>query len=320
MDFSNLKKVELHLHLDGSIRPETLSELKNIPLDEAKEVLIAKDKCVDLNDYLKCFSLPVSIMQTKEELIRVAKELVEDLIKDNCIYAEVRFAPNKHTSILSLEEVVESVLSGLKSDKIKVNLLLCMMRGDSYIDNLKVIDLAYKYKDRGVCGIDLAGAEGLYKTGYYLDLFKRAKELGLNITIHAGEADGASSIKAAISAGALRIGHGVRALESEECLNKIREKEILLEVCPTSNVQTNVCESIEDHPIDKLLKEKILLSINTDNRTVSNTTLTKEYNKLNKSFGYNEEVFTMLNINAIKHAFISEEEKEELINKLKEEA
>lgn len=318
MDIENLKKVELHLHLDGSIRISTLSELLGLDYATAKDLLVATNKCKDLNDYISKFEYPIKIMQTKENLMRISKELVEDLIKDNCIYAEVRFAPNKHTSNLSLEEVVESVLEGLKNDKIKVNLILCMMRGDSHEDNKNVIDLAYKYINKGVVGIDLAGAEGLYKTSLYEDLFKYARTLGIPFTIHAGEADGVESINSAIDFGATRIGHGVRAIEDEATLSRIKENDILLEVCPTSNVQTNICDKVENHPINKLYEYGISLSINTDNRTVSDVTLKDEYDALLKSFNYTEDDFKKMNISAINHAFISAEEKEKLINKIKE--
>ena len=317
METKNIKKVELHLHLDGSVRPSTLSELKEIDLNTAKELLIAKDKCVDLNDYLTKFDIPISIMQTESELIRISKELVEDLIEDNCIYAEIRFAPNKHTKFLSLDQIIESVLFGLKSEKIKTNLILCMMRGDSFEDNKKIIDLAVKYLNSGVCAIDLAGAESIYKTKDYEELFSYVKSKNVPFTIHAGEADGIDSILAAISFGTKRIGHGVRALESDECIKKIKENNILLEVCPTSNVQTNICNSIKNHPIKTLKEKGLLVSINTDNRTVSDVTLTKEYDKLVDAFNFNENDFKTMNENAIKHAFISDKEKQELLELLK---
>lgn len=319
METRNIKKVELHVHLDGSVRPSTLSELKGISESEAKSLLVAKDKCLDLNEYLTKFDLPIEFIQTKDELIRISKELVEDLIMDNCIYAEIRFAPNKHTKNLSLEEVVESVLNGLKSESLKTGLILCMMRGDTFENNKRIIDLASKYINSGVVGIDLAGAESIYKTEDYEDLFNYARKLNIPFTIHAGEADGESSILSAINFGAKRLGHGVKSIESEKCLNIIKDNDILLEVCPTSNVQTNICETFKDHPIKKLYDYGVKLSINTDNRTVSNVTLCDEYNKLHEAFKFEEKDFELMNKNAIKHAFISESEKENLLNLLEEE-
>lgn len=257
------------------------------------------------------------MLQTKNNLKEAAAELVDSLFADNVIYAEVRFAPNKHTTNLSLEEVVEAVLEGLKNDKVKVNLLLCMMRGDSFEKNKKIIDLACKYQNRGVVGIDLAGAEKLYKTSDYEELFSYAKNLNIPFTIHAGEADGEESILSAINFGATRIGHGVRSIESEECLRLLKEKNILLEVCPTSNVQTNICSNIKSHPIKKIIDYGISVSINTDNRTVSNTSLNNEYELLTSSFNFSEEDFNRMNKDAIRHAFISDVEKQELINKIR---
>lgn len=319
MGTKDIKKVELHVHLDGSVRPSTLSELKGISESEAKSLLVAKDKCLDLNEYLTKFDLPIEFMQTNDELIRISKELVEDLIKDNCIYAEIRFAPNKHTKLLSLEEVVEAVLNGLKNESLKTGLILCMMRGDEFEDNKRIIDLASKYIKSGVVGVDLAGAEAIYKTKDYENLFNYARKLNIPFTIHAGEADGESSIISAINFGAKRLGHGVRSIESETCLNLIKDNDVLLEICPTSNVQTNICESFSDHPIKKLYEKNVKISVNTDNRTVSNVTLSDEYSKLHETFKFDEKDFELMNKNAINHAFISESEKEKLLSLLEDE-
>lgn len=314
MDYKDIPKVELHVHLDGSIRTSTLAKLANISLEQARNEAIAPDKCIDLNEYLSRFSLPISVMQTKENLTQIAFELASDMKEENVIYAEVRFAPMQHISVLSAEEVIDSIIEGLKKVDIKINLLLCMMRNSDEEENKKVIDLAYAYKNNYVVGIDLAGAEALYKTSTFKKLFEYAKELGVNYTIHAGEADGAESILAAVNFGTARIGHGVRILEDEQLVKLVKDKKILLEVCPTSNVQTNICHTINEHPIKKLIDKELLVSINTDNRTVSNTDLTHEYQYLKEVFKFTKEDFIKFNINAIDHAFISEEEK----NKLKE--
>lgn len=318
MDIKKLKKVELHVHLDGSLNINTLSDIMNAETQEIKDKLVADEKCEDLNDYLRMFDIPIKVMQTKENLTRVSKDLIESFISDNVIYAEVRFAPNKHTTVLSLDEVINSVLDGISSDKVIVKLILCMMRGDDYLDNKRIIDIAYKYKDKGVVGIDLAGAEGLYKTTDYIPLFEYATSLGIPFTIHAGEADGVESINAAINAGTTRIGHGVRAIEREECINTLKNKNILLEVCPTSNIQTGIAPSIELHPIKELYDRGVKVSINTDNRTVSNVSLNDEYEALSKAFNFTEKDFTDMNIEAIKHSFISDDLKQKLINKIKE--
>ena len=302
-----IPKVELHVHLDGSVRYETLKEFKNITKED-----VMCSNCRNLEEYLTKFNLPIEIMQTKEVLTRVAKELVEDLKKDNVIYAEVRFAPILHTKNLSLEEVVEAVLLGLKDKDLKVNLIICMMRNSSFIENKKIIDLTYKYLNKGVVGIDLAGDEKKYKTNNFKDLFRIINDLKIPFTIHAGEADGIDSILSAINFNTKRIGHGVRCIEDDKVINLIKEKSITLEICPTSNVDINICE-YKNHPIKRLYDKGVLVTINTDNRTVSNITLSDEYEKLSKYFGFKIEDLKKMNINAIKASFLSNVEKEKLI-------
>lgn len=315
IDTKKLKKVELHLHLDGSIKPSTASELlgKNIETE-----MIVNSNCHDLNEYLKKFDIPISIMQNKENLERVSYELALDLKKDNIIYAEIRFAPLFHTKKgLTLEEVVESVLKGLKKVDIKTNLILCMMRGMSYVDNEKIIYLAKKYLNNGVCAVDLAGAEAIYKTKDYEELFKLSTKLDIPFTIHAGEADGVESIKSALSFGTKRLGHGVNVVQSKEMTDVLIKENITLEVCPTSNLDTCIVDVYKKHPIKELYDKKMKVTISTDNNTVSNLTLSDEYQKLIDNFNFNENDFYILNLNAIDAAFISETEKEELIEILK---
>ena len=309
-----MKKVELHLHLDGSIRPSTISEILNINLEEAKKLSTIETKCASLKEYLTKFDIPLKIMQTKENLERVAFELAQDLQKDDVIYAEIRFAPNKHLkSGLTLDEVVTAILKGLSQVPIKTNLILCMMRGDSYEQNLKVIKLAKKYLNHGVVAIDLAGSEASYPVNLYQELFEIAQKENILFTIHAGEADGPLSVINAINLGAKRIGHGVRAIESEKALKLIKEKNITLEVCPKSNLDTNMYEKLSNHPIKKLYDMGLLVTINTDNRTVSNTNLTKSYQDLQEVFSFTKQDFLKMNENALQSAFLNQAEIEELL-------
>ena len=312
-----MKKVELHLHLDGSIRPSTISEILNINLEEAKKLSTIETKCASLKEYLTKFDIPLKIMQTKENLERVAFELAQDLQKDDVIYAEIRFAPNKHLkSGLTLDEVVTAILKGLSQVPIKTNLILCMMRGDSYEQNLKVIKLAKKYLNHGVVAIDLAGSEASYPVNLYQELFEIAQKENIPFTIHAGEADGPLSVINAINLGAKRIGHGVRAIESEKSLKLIKEKNITLEVCPKSNLDTNMYEKLSNHPIKKLYDMGLLVTINTDNRTVSNTNLTKSYQDLQEVFSFTKQDFLKMNENALQSAFLNQAEIEELLTLL----
>ena len=317
INLNTIPKVELHLHLDGSVRPETIAELTNKNIKDIYNDTVAQEKCIDLNDYLTKFSLPIKVMQTKENLERIAYELAYDLKKDDVIYAEVRFAPLKHTQLgLTPEEIIDSVLKGInKVQNIEINLILCMMRDAKEKENVQVIDLAYKYKNKKVVAIDLAGAESLYPTKNFENLFKIAQEKNIPYTIHAGEADGPSSIQSAIEFKAKRIGHGVRIIEDNSLIDKIKKEHILLEICPTSNIQTNVIDTYQNHPLKTLYKNGCLVSINTDNRTVSNTTLTKEYEKMVSIQSLTINDLIEMNKMAITYSFANQETKDK-INKI----
>lgn len=317
IDYEKIPKIELHCHLDGSVRIDTASDILNIDEKELEYLMVAKDKCNDLNDYLTKFDIPVEVMQTKYALEQVAYDLSIDMVNDGVVYAEIRFAPLKHLKDgLSVYDVMESVFRGLKRTDLMTNIIICMMRGDSLVDNMKVIDLAHHYLNNGVCAVDLAGAESIYKTEDYEELFNYAKEKNVPFTIHAGEADGVSSIKSAIAFGAKRIGHGIRIIEDDKLIEEVKEKDILLEICPTSNIQTRVVDNYKEHPIKKLYEMGVSISINTDNRTVSNTTLVKEYRLLHENLDFKEEDFIKINKMALEHAFLSNEEKSKIQNKL----
>ena len=266
-----------------------------------------------LSDYLSKFEIPLIVMQSKENLERISYELAVDLKKDNVIYAEIRFCPILHTkSGLSLEEVIDSVLKGLKKAEIKTNLILCMMRNFEEDENKKIIYLAKKYLNKGVVGIDLAGDESKYKTQNYERLFDLVKQNNIPFTIHAGEADDYNSVLSAIKFGTKRIGHGVKSVDSIETIQKIINENITLEVCPTSNVDTCIVNVYKNHPIKKLYDLGVKITVNTDNNTVSNIDLTGEYEKLLLTFNFTEKDFLNFNMNAIDSAFLTNEEKEEL--------
>lgn len=309
-----LKKIELHLHLDGSVSPEVASTLSGFELEEVKEKMYAKEKCENLSEYLTKFDFPGSLMQTKENLVFIAKDLMNRLVSQEVVYAEIRFAPMFHTKEgLSYEEVVKSVLEGLKgNNKIKANLILCMMRGMPDYDNLKTIEVAEKYLGKGVCAIDLAGAEDKYPLDDYLKFFSIAKEKNIPFTIHAGESGSFEEVKKAIQIGATRIGHGIHAIENMEVLQLIKEKNVLLEVCPTSNVQTNAVDVYENHPIKKLYEYGVRININTDNSTVSNISLNEEYLKLARYFNFTILDYKKMNLYAIENSFLSVMEKEQI--------
>lgn len=326
-----MKKVILHLHLDGSLRPETIFELANegnikLPADnveDLKKYLMVGDNNADLKEYLQKFELPLKVMQNRFNLNRIAYELVEDLYKEGVIYAEIRFAPTLHTNEgLSMDEVIKAVMAGINKANLKYGIecriLLCALRHMSVEDAMPLIDLAKKYKSLGVVGLDLAGNEKDFPVEIFTKFFNQAKELEIPFTIHAGEADGAKSVYNAIELGAKRIGHGVRAMEDENLLSIIKEKEIVLEFCPISNIQTNVLENFDNYPIKKFLEMGIKVSLNSDNRTVSNTNYDKERALLKEKFGFTDIDIKKLNKNAIFGAFIDMADKEKLMKKLED--
>lgn len=317
-EIKKLKKVELHLHLDGSVNIKTISNIINENEEYLKSKMIASDKCENLSEYLTKFDTPIKCMQTKENLVLIAKELVDYLEEQNVIYAEVRFAPMFHTKEgLTYEEVVESVLEGLnKNNKVKINLILCMMRGMPIEENIKTIEAALKYLNKGVCAIDLAGAEDKYPLSDYIDLFSKVKEKNIPFTIHAGENGSYEEVELAIKLGAKRIGHGIHAIESKETMELLKENNVLLEVCPTSNVQTNSISKYSGHPLYYFYKNGIKVCINTDNKTVSNITLNDEYIKLNYYFNFGIDDYKKMNMYAIDNSFLSDLEKDNLKEEL----
>lgn len=315
-EIERLPKVELHLHLDGSVNPKLLNEYANS--DVTNEV-IAPAHCLDLKDYLNRFSLPVSYLQNKTNLENACAKLITDLKKDNVIYAEVRFSPLKLiTDNLTLDDIIITIRDTFRKGDIPINLILCMMRNDSYNDNLKVIELAKKYLNDGVCAIDLAGDEANYPTSLFNNLFQIARKENIPFTIHAGEVNNYNTLLDAIKLLPSRIGHGICCSKHKDLLDAIKNNNILLELCPTSNVQTNAITSYDKHPIKMLAENNILISINTDNRTVSNITLTEEYYKLVSTFNFTKDDFYKWNLNAINYSFASIPLKEKLKKKLNE--
>ncbi len=307
-----LPKVELHVHLDGSVRLSTLQELSQLPMEEVQKNSTTSSECSSLEEYLKCFSLPISVMQTKENLTRIAQELGEDLQKDHVIYAEVRFFPLAHTlQGLDADEVVEAVIEGFQKVEIPIGVILCMMRNESTKRNVEIINLAKRFLNRGVVALDLAGDEASYPTKDFEELFRLAKKLDIPFTIHAGEAADEKSVEDAIRFGASRIGHGIHAIAKKQLIEELKQKHILLEMCPTSNIQTKAVKNIDEHPFWKMYQAGVRISINTDNRTVSYTNLEKEYQLLSQHFPVTYLDFCQMNEMAMEASFQPEEKKQE---------
>jgi adenosine deaminase len=318
-DLNKLPKVELHLHLDCSLSYQVVKQLNpSVTEDEYKQSFIAPPKCTDLADYIKRAIKGFELMQTKEQLRLVTLDLFKQLKADNVLYAEIRFAPLQHTlNGLSVEEVVETVNTavndGIRTYSVFAGIILCTLRHYSEAESLKTVSLVKKFKGTHVVGFDIAADEAGFPIDHHIAAFKFAHANAIPCTAHAGEAKGADSVWETLeNFHPARIGHGVRSAEDENLLQFLRQNRIHLEVCPTSNVQTNVCERIEDHPADMIYKSGVSMSLNTDARTISNVTLADEYALMEKVFGWEKSHFKKCNLAAIEHSFASSELKEKL--------
>ncbi|TQM71491.1 adenosine deaminase [Actinomadura hallensis] len=336
-DIRRAPKVLLHDHLDGGLRPETIVELAqesgytDLPVADAdglREWFEAASNSGSLERYLETFTHTVGVMQTAEALSRVAYECAEDLAADGIVYAEVRYAPEQHLAGgLTLEQVVEAVLDGFSRGRrdfgIRVGTLVTAMRHQAR--SMEIAELAVRYRDDGVVGFDIAGAEAGYPPTRHLDAFEYLQRENAHFTIHAGEGFGLPSIWQAIQwCGADRLGHGVRIIDDIEVdgddarlgrlAGYVRDKRIPLEMCPTSNIQTGAAKSIAEHPIGLLRRLSFRVTVNTDNRLMSGTTLSQEFAKLVEAFGYGWDDLQWFTVNAMKSAFVPFNERLEFIN------
>lgn len=335
-------KALLHDHLDGGLRPATIVELaaetgyQGLPTTDAGELeewFVTSANSGSLERYLETFAHTVGVMQTTEALHRVAAECALDLAADGVVYAEVRFAPELHIERgLKLVEVVDSVLSGFQAGSaqaaadghpIRIVALLTAMRHAAR--SREIAELSIAYRDSGVVGFDIAGAEAGFPPTRHLDAFQYIKRENGHFTIHAGEGFGLPSIWEAIQwCGADRLGHGVRIVDDitvegdsvhlGRLAAYVRDKRIPLEMCPSSNVQTGAAGSIAEHPIRLLHDLRFRVTVNTDNRLMSRTSMSREFELLATAFGYGYDEFQWFTVNAMKSAFIPFEERLALIN------
>ena len=322
----NVNMIDLHLHLDGSLSQEDfiyLSKKEGISLGEdfPLNIYVNKD-CKSLEEYLERFDLPLLFMQSEENLEYVTYSLVNRLAKMGYIYAEIRYAPLLHLNKgLTMDQVVQATIRGLNKGLMEnptfdANLILCCMRHADENLNLETIEMVNKYRNQRVCAVDLAGAEALHPSPYFKKVFDRAKEYGLNITIHAGEATGSQEIIDALDNGAMRIGHGVHLSLDPETINKVRMRNICFEFCPTSNLQTKSLKSYEDVPLRKFMDAGIDVCINADNMTVSDVSAISEMEQMIKTFELTRQEVFRLYSTAIRHAFVDEVTRITLLNRL----
>lgn len=332
-----LPKALLHDHLDGGVRPATVVDLAaefgydRLPTTDVDELAVWFNRGAKRNDlvlYLETFAHTVGVMQHSDALERVAEECVIDLADDGVVYAEVRFAPELHMEAgLSLDEVVAAVLRGFERGcagrSIVVRAILSAMRTAAH--SLEIAELAVRWRDAGVVGFDIAGAEAGHPPSRHLDAFQYVQRENFHSTIHAGEAFGLPSIWEALQyCGAARLGHGVRIVDDitgepgREVLGRlaqyVRDRRIPLELCPTSNVNTGVCASIAEHPIGMLRRLRFRVTVNTDNRLMSNTSMSREFTQLVEAFDWGLDDLEWLTTNAMKSSFISFPERLRIIN------
>lgn len=331
-------KVELHEHLDGGLRPSTIIELakeRDVKLpstnpDELKAWFVRGCQQKSLKLYIDTFDVTTAVMQDEEALIRIAREEIEDLSKENVIYAEIRFCPDLHTKKgLNLEKVVHAVLKGLEEGRketgVEYGLILCAMRHENPKLSLEIAELAVAFSERGVVGFDLAGDEFGHPAKKHLEAFQYIRTKNFNITIHAGEAFGLESIWQAIQiCEAHRIGHGTRITEDMviedgkivkmgSLAHFIQDKRIPMEMCLTSNVGTGAVESYETHPFPILFRSHFRVFLSSDNRLMSDTNLTKEMEIAVEKYNLTFDDLEKITINAMKSAFIHHDQKLKLI-------
>jgi adenosine deaminase len=331
--FRQLPKTDLHVHLDGSLRLETIVELARhdqveLPSYEPadlRKVMSLGQNCGSLVEYLKAFDITLRVMQTEEALYRVAYELAEDAGRENVRYMEVRYSPMLHTRLgLRLTSVVEAVLAGLRAahDNLGVEsaVILCGIRNISPESSLEMAELAVAYKGRGVVGFDLAGAEYDHPAKHHKAAFQLVRQNNINCTIHAGEAYGPESIAQALHVcGAHRIGHGCRLREDGDLLHYINDHRIPLEVCPSSNVQTGAVRDLSSHPIKLYQSLGLRVTVNTDNRLVTDTTVSHELWHCHTHMGFTLPDIKQIIVAGFKSAFLPFHIKQAYLRKVTDE-
>ena len=295
--------------------PETTEE-------EYNERFVAPENCGSLVEYIKCASASIDIMQTKEQLELVTQDFIEQLKADNVIYCEVRFAPLQHLNQeLTAKEVVETVNETISKATVdlemEVRLILCSLRHFSEAQSLETVQLVHVFKGTNVVGFDLAADEAGYPIDEHKSAFEFARENGIPCTCHAGEACGPKNVWEAIDElHVQRIGHGVRSYEDSTLMEYLKEKDVHLEVCPTSNIKTGIYPKLANHNIDKIYRSGVSLSVNTDGRSLSNVSLFDEYKNLNTHFDWKLKDYLATNLFAIEAAFVDDETKTSLKKKL----
>ena len=315
-----LPKIELHCHLDGSLSRPFIE--KRLGRTVRPEELSVSENCTSLNEYLEKFDLPGRCIMDEEGLSGAAYDLLSQMNEENVCYAEIRFAPLlSETKKMDSRKVIEAVISGMEQGKkdfgIEYGVIVCAMRHHSAEDNMRMIKTAREYLGSGVCAADLAGAEALYPMSEFMDIFTETKKMGMPFTLHAGECGNPQNVIDSINVGAGRIGHGIAMRGNQEIRKMVKKAGIGIEMCPISNLQTKSVNSMAEYPMREFLDAGLKVSVNTDNRTVSNTSLTKELEFIQKNYGIRDEEILQMMKNAIDTAFADDSIKDKICKMLK---
>lgn len=304
MDIKSMEKYDLHCHLDGSLSESCirrLAEEAGISLDgcQLEKELRAEEDCKSLSEYLTKFDLPLRCLASEKSFTEAVKDVMKTAAQEHVVYLEIRFAPMLSvTENLTANKIIEASIKGLKEGEnlygVKGNLILCGMRHQPVESNTKLAEIAADYHGYGVCALDLAGDEAAFPVKQQAEMFRKAKELGIPFTIHAGECGSTQSVWDAIELGASRIGHGIAAAKDETLMRYCADHKIPFEMCPVSNLQTKAVRTMEEYPFLRFLEAGIPVTINTDNRTVSNTSMTKELELLQGYYGIGDKVLAQL--------------------------
>jgi adenosine deaminase len=323
MNVQQLPKVELHFHLDCSLSYEVVSKIDPTITQAAfRRDFIAPPKCNNLVDFLTRAVKGFSLMQTEEQLQLVVHDVFRQLLEDNILYVEIRFAPFLHlekglTPYQVVAAVESATAAAVRQTGIEARLILCTLRHYSEEQSMATVQLVEQFKGTYVAGFDIAGDEAGYPVTNHVAAFKYAKEKGLPITAHAGEARGADSVWEVLKHFApTRIGHGARSIEDETLIRHLKQNDIHLEICPSCNIQTAMYETYKDHPVDSLYRAGVPLNLNTDCQTIVDVTLNREYEKMQETFGWTLDDFYTCNANALRAAFLPEEVKQRLLIQL----
>lgn len=325
-------KTDLHCHLDGSLRLDTLLELAKsqgklgeLPAtnhDDLFKILESIDDSTTLEDYLVWFKYTIMVMQTAEALERIAFELMEDAARENVRYMEIRYAPIEHTrGGLTIEQVNEAVWAGVqraeRTYKITGRLIICGLRDRFESESFRLAELAVAFKNRGVVAYDLAGGEAGNPAKLHVHAFAFAREKNLNLTCHAGEAWGPASIAQDLhDCGVHRIGHGVTLKQDPDLEQYVIDHRIPLEMCPTSNVQTHVVPGFAEHPLKYYVEKQVRVTVNTDNRLFSRTNVTEELWRCHQHLGFDETTLKWIVLNGFKSAFLPYPERQALLSEV----